>query len=321
MTRYILRRLAAAIPVLIGVSLIIFLIMHIVPGDPAELLLASTPGTTPTQIHDLDHKLGVDRSLPAQYWTFVSGAVHLDLGKSYQSGSDQVTHLIAQQFPATLQLTVASLLFGSLLGTALGVIAAMYRNTIVDQASMVLSFAGISMPSFWLGILLIFAFGVRLGWFPVTSARTPHSMTQILSPATFSSLVLPTITLGLALAAGVARLVRSSMLEVLGQEYIRTARAKGLRELGVMGRHALRNALIPAVTLVGIQFGVLLGGTVITETVFARQGVGRLAIAAINSKDIPLVQGIVLLLAVVQVLINLLVDLSYSVLDPRVRYG
>jgi peptide/nickel transport system permease protein len=321
MGRYIVRRLLAAIPVLVGVSVIIFAIMHIVPGDPGELLLASTPGTTPTQVHDLDHKLGVDRPLVEQYWTFVTGAVHLDLGKSYQSGSDAVTHLIAQQFPATLQLTVAALLFGTILGTALGVIAAMYRNSIIDQTSMVLSFAGVSMPSFWLGILLIFVFGVRLGWFPITSANTPHNLAQVLAPRTFPSLVLPAVTLGLALAAGIARLVRSSMLEVLRQEYVTTARAKGLREISVMQRHALRNALIPAVTLIGIQVGALLGGTVITETVFARQGVGRLVIAAIGSKDIPLVQGIVLLLAVIQVLMNLMVDLSYSVLDPRVRYG
>jgi peptide/nickel transport system permease protein len=201
------------------------------------------------------------------------------------------------------------------------VIAAMYRNSIIDQTSMVLSFAGVSMPSFWLGILLIFVFGVRLGWFPITSANTPHNLAQVLAPRTFPSLVLPAVTLGLALAAGIARLVRSSMLEVLRQEYVTTARAKGLREISVMQRHALRNALIPAVTLIGIQVGALLGGTVITETVFARQGVGRLVIAAIGSKDIPLVQGIVLLLAVIQVLMNLMVDLSYSVLDPRVRYG
>jgi peptide/nickel transport system permease protein len=321
MAQYVVRRLIASVPVLIGVSIIIFLIMHVVPGDPAEILLSTSPGVTQEQIKALDHQLGVDRPLVKQYWSFFTGMLRLDLGRSYQSGANPVTRLIRQQFPATLQLAVAAMLFGIVLGTLLGVAAAIKRNSIMDHFSMLVAFAGVSMPGFWLGIMMIFFFGLRLGWFPVTSARTPHSIPEILAPQTFSSLVLPAMTLGFALAAGVARLVRSSMLEVLRQDYVRTAHAKGLRGLTVIFRHALRNALIPVVTVIGIQFGALLGGAVITETVFSRQGVGRLVIAAIGQKDIPLVQGIVLLLAVVQVTMNLLVDLSYAVLDPRVRYA
>jgi len=321
MSKYILGRLVSSIPVLLGVTILIFLVMHLVPGDPAELLLIGTPGVTPQQIRQLDHQLGVDKPLLEQYWTFVSGAVRFDLGRSYQSGSNPVTRLIADQFPATIQLTVSGTIAGSLLGIVLGTLAAIRRNSILDNVSMVFAFAGISMPVFWFGVLLIFVFSVQFGWFPVASSHVPHTFTALLNPTTFRSLVLPSITLGLALSAGVARLVRSSMLDVLRQDYVTTARAKGLRPLTVVLRHALRNALIPAVTLLGVQFGALLGGAVITETVFSRPGIGRLVVAAIGQKDIPLVQGIILLFAVLQVSINLLIDLSYAFLDPRVRYS
>lgn len=316
---YAARRFIASIPVLAGVATLIFFVMRIIPGDPAEIMLSGGPGATEEEVQRLRHQLGFDEPLVRQYWDFLSNAVRLDLGRSYQAAGNSVTSLISDQLPATVQLTVAAALVGSLLGIGLGTVAATRRNSIVDRAAMLFAVAGVSIPGFWLGIVFILLFGVQLGWLPVTSSRAPDSFAAMFDPSTFSSLILPALTLGLALSAGVARLVRSGMVEVLWQDYIRTARAKGLGGRAVLWRHALRNALIPSLTLLGIQVGAILGGAVITETVFARPGVGRLLVGAIGQKDIPVVQGVILLIAAFHILLNLAVDLSYGLLDPRVR--
>lgn len=307
MTRYLTTRILSAVPVIIGVSAIVFIIMHVLPGDPAAFILSGTPASK-AQVQELSKSLGLDKPLVTQYVDFAGGALHGDFGRSYQS-RDCVTTIIAGQLPATLELAVAAVVVGSLVGTLIGCIAAVRRNGPVDNASMLVAVGGISMPSFWFGIILIFIFSLRLGWFPATGSNG------------LRGLVLPAVTLGLAFSAGVARLVRSAMLEVLQQDYVRTATAKGLRGITVVGRHALRNALIPVVTFIGIQFGNALGGAVVVETVFSRQGVGRLTVQALTQKDIPVVQGVILTLALLQVAINLTVDLSYGLLDPRIRYG
>lgn len=319
MGSYVLRRMVTSIPVVLGVASIIFFVMRIIPGDPAEIIIGATPGATDEQIDQLRSQLGTDRPLLTQYWSFVTDAVMLDLGNSYQSGADGVTSMISEQLPSTLQLTVAAALLGSLAGVALGVVAAANRNSFVDRLCMLFAVAGVSVPGFWLGIVLILLFGVELGWLPVTSNNAPSSFAEVLDPSTFPSLVLPALTLGIALAAGTARLVRSSMVEALWQDYIRTARAKGLANRDVINRHALRNSLIPSLTLLGIQVGAILGGAVIIETVFARPGLGRLLVGAIGQKDIPVVQGVILFIAVAHILLNLVIDVSYGLLDPRVR--
>ena len=319
MGSYVLRRMVTSIPVVLGVASIIFFVMRIIPGDPAEIIIGATPGATDEQIDQLRSQLGTDRPLLTQYWSFVTDAVMLDLGNSYQSGADGVTSMISEQLPSTLQLTVAAALVGSLAGVALGVVAAANRNSFVDRLCMLFAVAGVSVPGFWLGIVLILLFGVELGWLPVTSNNAPSSFAEVLDPSTFPSLVLPALTLGIALAAGTARLVRSSMVEALWQDYIRTARAKGLANRDVINRHALRNSLIPSLTLLGIQVGAILGGAVIIETVFARPGLGRLLVGAIGQKDIPVVQGVILFIAVAHILLNLVIDVSYGLLDPRVR--
>lgn len=311
--------MVTSIPVVLGVASIIFLVMRIIPGDPAEIIIGATPGATDEQIDQLRSQLGTDRPLLTQYWSFVTDAVRLDLGNSYQSGADGVTTMISEQLPSTLQLTVAAALVGSLAGVALGVVAAANRNSFIDRVCMLFAVAGVSVPGFWLGIVLILLFGVELGWLPVTSNNAPSSFAEVLDPSTFPSLVLPALTLGIALAAGTARLVRSSMVEALWQDYIRTARAKGLANRAVINRHALRNSLIPSLTLLGIQIGAILGGAVIIETVFARPGLGRLLVGAIGQKDIPVVQGVILFIAVAHILLNLVIDVSYGLLDPRVR--
>ncbi|HET8629540.1 MAG TPA: nickel ABC transporter permease [Thermomicrobiales bacterium] len=306
MYAYLARRLAATIPVLFGISLLVFSMLHLVPGDPVKMMLSEFQ-TNPAQLAKLRAQLHFDEPLPTQFGRFVWGAVRGDLGYSIRT-KRPVTAEIMDNLPSTLELAVSGLFVAVVIGVTLGILAAVRQYSWVDACSMVLALLGVSMPSFWLGYLLIFAFSLRLGWFPAAGGGD------------LRHLVLPALTLGLGASAIIARLTRSSMLEVLRNEYITTARAKGLREYRVLVRHALKNALIPVVTIFGLQFGQLLAGTVVIETVFGRPGIGRLIVDAILAKDFPLVQGIVLVVALSYVLVNLLVDLVYALLDPRIRY-
>ncbi|HYW88020.1 MAG TPA: nickel ABC transporter permease [Chloroflexota bacterium] len=307
MYAYLAQRVVAAIPVLLGVSLLVFSMLHLVPGDPVRLMLSEFQ-TTPEQVERLRSQLHLDDPLPAQFGRFVWNSSHGDLGTSIRTRRP-VTQEIADNLPSTLQLAVAGLFVAMALGVSLGIVAAVNQRSWVELVSMLMALLGVSMPSFWLGLLLIFLLSLRLRVFPATGGGD------------LQHLVLPAITLGLGAAAILARLTRSSMLEVLRQEYVTTARAKGLLEWVVIARHALKNALIPVITIFGLQFGQLLAGTFVVETVFARPGLGRLIIDGILNKDLPIVQGVVLVVAISYVLVNLLVDLLYSVLDPRIRYA
>jgi len=307
MSRFLLGRLAATIPVLLGVWFLVFMMLHLVPGDPVKIMLADFQ-TSPQQIELLRTQLHLNDPLPKQFARFVANAAQGDLGLSIRSKRPVRTE-IAENLGATLQLAIAALLIAVVVGVTLGMIAAIHQNGWLDFGPMLVALCGVSMPSFWLGLLLIFFFSLRLGWFPATGGGD------------LKHLVLPALTLGLSAAAIIARLTRSSMLEVLRQEYMTTARAKGLRETRVVIRHGFKNALIPVVTIFGLQFGSLMAGTVIVETVFARPGIGRLIVTAILAKDFPMVQGIVLLIATTYVVVNLIVDISYGILDPRIRVG
>jgi peptide/nickel transport system permease protein len=304
---YIGQRVVATIPVLLGVSLLVFSMLQLVPGDPVRLMLSEFQ-STPDQMARLRSQLHLDEPLPVQFGRFVWNASHGDLGASIRSRRP-VTTEIMDNLPSTLQLAVAGLLVAALLGVTLGIVAAVRQRSWVEVGSMLIALLGVSMPSFWLGLLLIFGFSLHWRLFPATGGGD------------LQHLVLPAVTLGLSASAILARLTRSSMLEVLRQEYVTTARAKGLREFAVIGRHALKNALIPVVTIFGLQFGQLLAGTVVIETVFSRPGVGRLIVDAILNKDFPVIQGVVLVVAVSYVLVNLVVDLAYAMLDPRIRYA
>lgn len=307
MLRYIQRRLLIAIPVVLGVATIVFALMHLLPGDPAEVMLAQSGGQAET-IERLRHQLGLDLPLHVQYVRFLSNLVRGDLGESIWLRKP-VSQILLQQLPATLELALAAMLLAILGGTSMGILAALRHNSWVDRAVMVISSVGISMPIFWSSLLGIYLFAAELRWLPATGQGD------------LKHLILPAAVLGYGASGSIARLTRSSMLEVLGQEYITAAMAKGLLWRVVVLRHALKNALIPVVTLLGLQFGGLLGGAVITETVFSRQGLGRTMVDAIIWKDFPLVQGGVMLIAGMYVLVNLLVDLSYGFIDPRIRRG
>ena len=306
MLHYIRSRLLIAIPVLWGVSTLVFGMLHLTPGDPVELMLSQS-GATRKTVEQMRTQLGLNDPLPVQYIRFLGNALQGNLGDSIIS-DQPVVKLILTQLPSTLELAATGMAIGILLGGVLGIIAALRPNTFSDYGTMIVAMVGVSVPSFWLGLLLIFFFALRLGWFPATGQGG------------WERLILPATVLGLGVAGMIARLVRSSMLEVLRQEYVTTARAKGLFEWRVVFRHALKNALIPTVTMVGLQFGQLLSGAVIVETVFSRQGIGRLAVDAILRKDFPLVQGTVLFIAVMYLLSNLFTDICYSYLDPRIHY-
>lgn len=306
MSTYIARRFLQAIPVLFGVSLLVFSMLHLVPGDPVSMMMGEF-ATQPEQLALMRAQLHLDDPLPQQFGRFLWNALQGDLGISIRS-KRPVSAEIMENLPSTLELTLAGLLVAALIGVPLGVIAAVKRHSWADTGSMMVALLGVSMPSFWLGLLLIFAFSLHIRLFPATGGGD------------WKHLVLPAVTLGLGASAIIARLTRSSMLEVLRQEYVNTARAKGLNEFTVILRHAFKNALIPVVTVFGLQFGQLLAGTVVIETVFSRPGIGRLIVGAILAKDFPLVQGIVLAVAVSYVLVNLLVDITYAFLDPRIRY-
>jgi peptide/nickel transport system permease protein len=307
MLTWILRRILAVVPVLFGVTLAVFSMLFLVPGDPVKMMLAEFV-TNPDQVAQMRAQLHLDEPILKQYGRFVTSAARGDLGTSIRSRRP-VTIEIGENLASTAQLALAAMLVAVGIGIPLGLLAALSRNSWLDVASMGTALLGVSMPSFWLGLLLIFVFSLHLAWFPATGGGDLHH------------LVLPAVTLGMIAAAIIARLTRSSMLEVLGQDYVRTARAKGLGSFSVVVRHALKNALIPIITIFGLQFGNLLAGAVIVETVFSRPGLGRLIVGGILNKDFPLVQGVVLFVATIYVLINLLVDVAYAYADPRIRFG
>jgi ABC-type dipeptide/oligopeptide/nickel transport system permease component len=304
MTRFLVRRLLLTIPVLLGVATLVFSLIHLVPGDPAQAMLGD--GAAPQDIAELRANLGLDRSLPAQYVSFLRRAVTGDLGTSFRTGQP-VTLMIAERVPATAELAFAAMAVAVLLAIPLGVIAAVWKNTLADHAAMTFSLAGISIPNFWSGPILAIVFAVGLGWLPVSGRGT------------FGHLVLPAVSLGLALSAILARMTRASLLEELGELYVRAARARGVSPATAVIGHALRNSLIPLVTIVALQFGAVLTGAVVTETIFAWPGIGRLLIQSIGFRDYPMVQGCILLIAVTYVAVNLLTDIMYGMLDPRIR--
>ena len=314
MFAYLIRRLGTMVPVLVMVSLIVFSLIHLTPGDPVSIMLREE--ADPAAATALRKALGLDRPLPIQYLTWVGRAIRGELGRSIRT-NQPVAEAILERLPVTLSLAGASTLLALAVALPAGILSAVRRNSVADVAGTLAALSGISLPNFWLATLLIFLFSLRLGWLPPLGYVSPAKDLS----AGLRSLILPAITLGTAMAAVVMRMTRSSLLEVLQLDFIRTARAKGLGGAGVLLRHALRNALIPVVTVVGLQAGALLGGAIITETIFALPGVGRLLVDAIFQRDFPIVQGVVLLLAVNFLLVNLVVDVAYANLDPRIRYG
>ena len=304
MLRYLVRRLVLTIPVLIGVATLVFALIHFIPGDPAAAMLGE--GATQEEVDQLRERLGLNRPLLVQYGSFLNGVVRGDLGVSLRN-DEPVTQQILERMPATAELAFASMAVAVTIAVPLGIIAAVWRGTAIDFGAMTLSLVGISVPNFWLGPLLAIVFAVELGWLPVGGRGT------------LAHLVLPAVTLGAALAAILARMTRASLLEELREPYVLAARAKGVSRTRAVLHHAFRNSLIPIVTILGLQFGVVLTGAVITETIFAWPGIGRLLIQSISFRDYPLVQGCVLLIAVTYVGVNLITDLTYSFLDPRIR--
>ena len=306
MQTYILRRLLWTVPILFAATTCAFLILRLIPGDPVNLMLAGRPASE-TVRQNLRAKLGLNRSLPEQYIYFVGEAVRGEFGQSFLTGQP-VGQVIGQQLPASLQLAGGGIAIGVTGGLLLGIAAGLYPNTLVDAAAMTVALVGISMPGYWTAMLLIYVFGLRLEWVPIVGTG-------------WIALILPSVVFGSFAVGNLARFVRSSILDVRNEDYIRTARAKGLPERRVVLRHALRNALFPVVTMVGLLLGLFVGGGVITETVFARQGVGALLVNAIANKDYPVVQALILLTTSAYVFANLVVDVVYVFLDPRVRYG
>ncbi len=305
MSAYIIRRLLLVIPVLIGISIFVFLIMHLTPGDPARLRLGESAPLE--QLEKLREELGLNDPLPVQYLNWLKKAVRLDFGRSLRS-KKLVTAEIMERLPATAELAVLAVAISVAVGIPVGILSASKPNSFFDNVAMLAALSGVGMPAFWQGIMFILIFSVWLGWFP-SSGRMGG----------MEYYILPALTLGTRSMASIARMTRSSMLEVLQQDYIRTATAKGLPRFRVVFVHALRNALIPVVTMIGLQFGGLMAGAVLTETIFAWPGIGRLVVEAINNKDFPVVQGTIMTFAIMYALINLIVDVLYAFLDPRLR--
>ncbi len=304
---YLIRRLVATIPVWFAILTLVFLMRPLVPGDPVKIMFFGR-STSPEVVENMRHQLGLDDPLPVQYVRYVGDVMQGDLGTSITTRKP-VTQEIIDRYPATLQLAVGSLLVSILVGLVTGILAAVYKDSLIDTLAMIFAMGGLSMPAFWFGLVMIYFFSVKLAWF------------SVIPDGSLKSLVLPAVTLGLIASSVVARLVRSAMLEVLGQDYIRTARAKGLRERRVLIRHALGNAMVPVVTILGLQFGGLLSGAFIIEAVFAWHGIGELAVKSFAKRDFPLIQGIVLVVATSYVLVNLAVDILYGFLDPRITYS
>jgi ABC-type dipeptide/oligopeptide/nickel transport system permease component len=303
--RFLVRRLALTLPVVLGVATLVFALIHLIPGDPAQAMLGESASEQDVQA--LRERLGLDRPLIEQYGAFLAGIARGDLGTSLRT-NEPVATAILDRLPATLELAAAAMVVSIGVAIPLGIIAAVRRGTFVDHLATTLALTGISIPNFWLGPLLAIVFAVELGWLPVSGRGTA------------AHLVLPAISLGAALAAILARMTRASVLEELREPYVQAARARGTSHARAVLRHAFRNSLIPVVTLVGLQFGGVLTGAVITETIFAWPGVGRLLIQSIGFRDYPLVQGCILFIAMTYVGMNLLTDLVYGVLDPRIRY-
>ena len=307
MLEYLAKRLIQLIPVLLLMSIIVFLILYLLPGDPATLALIGHGATTLEHIEVLREQMGLNDPIYVQYGRFLSKALRGNLGTSARFRRP-VSEVILEQFPSTLKLAVVGMSIAVVLGMIIGTISAIWRYSWVDTVGMLLALVGVSTPIFWSGLMSIFFFSFRLGWLPSTGTGG------------WKGLVLPAFTLGFVATGTIARLTRSCLIEVMSQDYIRTARAKGLKEWMVISRHAMKNAMIPIVTVLGLQFGGMLGGTVITETVFSRPGLGRLMVSAILWEDYALAQGAILLTAVSFMLVNLAVDASYAWLDPRIRY-
>ena len=305
MTAYVINRVALTLPVLVGVSILVFAMSHLVPGDPVSVMLGER--ATAADVARLRSQLGLDRPLYVQYVDFATRAIQGDLGTSIRTGRP-VLQEIVEQFPATLTLTIAASCIAAIVGVLAGTVAATRRGGALDGILMAAVLLGLSTPTFFSGLLLIIVFALYLNWLPVATGSG------------IAPLILPSVALALPAAAVLARVTRSSLLEELGKDYVRTALAKGLKRPGVVVRHVWKNAFIPVVTIIGLQFGGLMAGAVIVESVFARQGLGRYTIGAINSRDFPQIQGTVLVVASVYVLVNLAVDLLYAALDPRIRY-
>jgi peptide/nickel transport system permease protein len=306
---YVAKRLLGLVPVLLGVVLLVFSMLWLAPGDPVIALLGeSAQGISARQVEELRRAYGLDRGFLEQFVDYLGDVLRLDLGTSLRS-SQSVTSEVLSRFPATLALAGSAMAIAILVGGAFGVLAAVYKGTWIDSVAIVVALLGVSVPVFWSGLILMLVFALQLGWLPASGSGT------------WRHLVMPAAAVGFSSAAFIARVTRASLIEALRQDFVRTARAKGLNESRVRLKHALKNALLPVVTVVGLQFGGLLGGAVLTETVFAWPGVGRLLVDAIRSRDMPLVQGSVLFCAVAFILVNLLVDLSYAALNPKVRYG
>jgi len=304
---YFIRRLLFVIPVVIGVLTLVFFMRALVPGDPIEIMFLGQPPPDPDTVAAIRRELGLDKPLPMQYLQYMVGVVQGDLGTSVRTRR-AVLDEIWDRYPNTLILTFASLFVALVVGLTTGVLAAVYKDSWVDTITMFLALFGLSMPAFWFGLMMIQYFGVYLRWFPVMGSGS------------FRHLVLPALTLGLIASTVQARVARSSMLEVLTSDYVRTAHAKGLAKTTVILRHGLKNALIPTITILGLQVGGLLGGAFIIEAVFAWHGVGELAVKAISQRDFPLIQGIIVVVATTYVLVNVVIDMSYRFLDPRIEY-
>ena len=305
MLNYLIRRLYLLIPVVLGVSTLVFLIIHLIPGDPVVLMLGES--ALPANIESLRTELGLNKPIYIQYWEFILNTFRGNFGRSITTNKP-VIDVISGRFPATMELALGAIIIMLLISIPLGIISAYKKDTVIDNGSRIFALLGISIPNFWLGPLLIILFSVKLGLLPVSGKGGIESM------------ILPSITLGLGMSAIITRMVRGSLLEVINENYIVTARAKGLRESNVIIRHALKNAFLPVVTIIGLQFGSLLSGAIITESVFDWPGIGTLTIEAINRRDYPMVQGCIFVISMCYVIVNLATDLIYGFLDPRIRY-
>lgn len=305
MRSYLLRRFVLLWPTFLGAVTLVFLFVHLIPGDPVEIMLGETASAVDKEA--LRRQLGLDRPLWKQYADFIGGFFQGDLGRSLYEDS-AVIDLIAARLPATVELTLSAMIVAILIALPLGIVSAVRKNSWLDRCALAVSLLGVAMPSFWLGPLLILFFSIDLGFLPVSGRGG------------LSHLILPALTLGSGLAAILTRMIRSALLETIDEDYIRAARAKGLSEYAVWGRHALGNALLPVVTVIGLQFGALLAGSIITETIFAWPGLGRLTIQAIQTRDYPLVQGCILCISLGYILVNLATDMLYALIDPRIRY-
>jgi glutathione transport system permease protein len=313
MTQYIIRRILILPIVMVGVSILVFLVLHLVPGNPAQVIAG--PDAPPETVAQIEEELGLNKSLPEQYWRYISRVAQGDLGQSLRSKRPVIDDIM-DTLPNTLQLTFVAMLITPVIAIPLGVVAAAKRGTWIDSALMLVSMLGITAPVFAVALGLMWVLGFKLELLPISGYGGPFWTWE-----GFKSILMPAITLSVLSIAATARLTRSAMLEVLGEDYIRTARAKGLANSSVLMRHGLKNAMLPVITVLGLQVAGLLSGAVVTETVFAWPGLGRLAVYAIDSRDFPVVQGTVLVISLIFVIVNLIVDLLYAFVDPRIHYG